>query len=159
MNLRMHSPVFSCGWRHLAILGLLSTSFMAWSQQAQVSGLRGNPTFTNTPHQVREGSAPFVEAYNPDSKLRLAISIKPPKMAEEEAFLQQLKDKSSPNFHKYLSPEQWNARFAPSVKDEQAVVDWAESQGLTVTARYPNRLMVNVEGTVGAIQKALGVAL
>jgi len=44
-------------------------------------------------------------------------------MDEEEAFLKQLKDKSSPNFHNYLSPEEWNARLAPSIQDEQAVED------------------------------------
>jgi Pro-kumamolisin, activation domain/Abnormal spindle-like microcephaly-assoc'd, ASPM-SPD-2-Hydin len=137
----------------LLVLG----SGTAWAQEPQVSGSKNLPAFTNTPRPVREGSAPLVEAYNPASKLRLAISIKAPKMDEEEAFLKQLKDKSSPNFHKYLSPEEWNARFAPSIQDEQAVVDWVTSQGLTVTARYPNRLMVNVEGTVDTIQKALNI--
>ena len=141
-----YSPKVLSIYGCVAALALVCTSVMAWSQQLQVSGLKNLPAFTNTPRQVREGSAPLVEAYNPASKLRLAISIKAPKMAEEEAFLKKLQDKSSPNFHKYLSPDQWNARFAPSVQEEQAVVDWVTSQGLTVTARYPNRLMVNVEG-------------
>ena len=143
----------------IAALTLVCTSVAAWSQQPQVSGLKNPPAFTNTPHQVREGSATLVEAYPIASKLRLAISIKAPKMAEEEAFLKQLQDKISPNFHKYLSPEQWNARFAPAAEDEQAVVDWATSQGLTITARYPNRLMVNVEGTVDQIQKAFNIKI
>ncbi len=152
-----YSPRLLSIYVRVAALALVCTSVMAWSQQPQVSGLKNLPAFTNTPHQVREGSAALVEAYNPASKLRLAISIKAPKMAEEEAFLKQLQDKSSPNFHKYLSPEKWNARFAPSAQDEQAVVDWATSHGLTVTARYPNRLMVNVEGAVDTIQKAFNL--
>ena len=152
-----YSPKVLSIYGCVAALALVCTSVMAWSQQLQVSGLKNLPAFTNTPRQVREGSAPLVEAYNPASKLRLAISIKAPKMAEEEAFLKKLQDKSSPNFHKYLSPDQWNARFAPSVQEEQAVVDWVTSQGLTVTARYPNRLMVNVEGSVDTIQKAFNI--
>ena len=36
-------------------------------------------------------------------------------------------------------------------------MDWVTSQGLTVTARYPNRLMVNVDGTVDTIQKAFNI--
>ena len=141
----------------LALVALCTLA--AWPAHAQVSGLKNLPAFTNTPHQVREGSAALVGAYNPASKLRLAFSIKAPKMAEEEAFLKQLQDKTSPNYHKWLTPAQWNARFAPSVDDEQAVVDWATSQGLTVTARYPNRLMVNVEGTVDTIQKAFNIKI
>jgi hypothetical protein len=50
-------------------------------------------------------------------------------------------------------------RFAPSAEDEQAVVDWAESVGLTVTKRYSDRLIVNVEGTAGTIEKAFGVTI
>jgi hypothetical protein len=154
---RKYSPKKLSTYSCVTALALICTSVIAWSQQVQVPGLKNPPAFTNTPKAVREGSAALVEAYNPASKLRLAISIKAPKMAEEEAFLKQLQDKSSPNFHKYLSPKQWNARFAPSVEDEQAVVDWVTSQGLTVTARYPNRLMVNVEGTVDTIQKAFNI--
>jgi hypothetical protein len=149
-----HIMIISC---FLLVELVVLTSGMAWAQGPQVPGLKNQLTFTNTPRQVREGSVPLVEAYNPASKLRLAISIKAPKMEEEEAFLKQLQDRSSPNFHKYLTPEEWNTRFAPSAQDEQAVVDWLTSQGLTITARYPNRLMVNVEGTVDTIQKALNI--
>ena len=141
----------------LLVALVVLTSAMTWAQEPQVFSSNKLTAFTNTPRQVREASAPLVEAYSPASKLRLAISIKAPKMDEEEAFLKQLKDKSSPNFHKYLTPKQWNTRFAPSVQDEQAVVDWVSSHGLTVTARYPNRLMVDAEGTVDAIQRALNI--
>src|SRR5271165_6205008 len=154
-----YSPKPLSIYGYVAVLALVCTSVMAWSQQPQLSGLKNPPAFTNTPHQVREGLATPVEAYPPASKLRLAISIKAPKRAEAAAFLKQLQDKTSPNYHKWLTPEQWNARFAPSAKDEQAVVDWATSQGLTVTARYPNRLMVNVEGTVDTIQKAFNIKI
>jgi hypothetical protein len=144
----------------LAALLLILAHLTAWSQQPQLSTIRDTALAkSNTPPEVLQGTAKFMHAYEPTSKLRVAIGLKPPHMAAEEKFLQELQDKDSPNFHKYLSPEQWNARFAPSAKDEQAVVDWATSQGLTITARYPNRLMVNVEGTVESIQKALGVTI
>jgi len=80
-------------------------------------------------------------------------------LAEEEELLRELQDKNSPQFHKFLSQEEWNARFAPSREDEQAVVDWAKSQGLTVTQRYPNRLLVDVEAPVASIEKALNVSI
>jgi subtilase family serine protease len=83
----------------------------------------------------------------------------PPRLAEEEEFLQELMTPGSPQFHKFLTPDQWNARFAPSLADEQAVVDWANSQGLTVTHRFPNRLIVDVEAPVPTIEKALQVTI
>ena len=95
--------------------------------------------------------------YNPQQMLRLAIGIKPPHLAEEKQLINQLLDKKSPLFHKFLTLAQWNARFAPSAADEQALVDWAQSQGLTVTQRYPSRLVVDIEGSVDAIQKAFSI--
>src|SRR5277367_36288 len=141
----------------IAIIALCATH-SAWSQQLTLPN--GKPyTPVNTPREVLGGTAKMVQAYDPNSKLRLAISIKAPKMAAEEKLLRQLQDKNSPNYHKWLTPDQWNARFAPAPEDEQAVVDWATSQGLTITARYPNRLMVNVEGTVDTIQKAFNIKI
>jgi hypothetical protein len=80
-------------------------------------------------------------------------------MQEEEEFLSQLQDPNSPQFHQYLSEEEWNQRFAPPAQDEQAVVTWAESQGLRVTQRYSSRLLVDVEAPVAVIEKALNVNL
>ncbi len=91
--------------------------------------------------------------------LRVAFVLAPPHMAEEHQFLEDVQDKQSPMFHKFLSAEEWDVRFAPSAEDEQAVVDWVKSQGLTITNRYPDRLLVNVEAPAGTIEKALGVAL
>src|SRR5277367_1796605 len=142
----------------IAITALCATH-SAWSQQPHISTALPTPRAVNTPMQVMSGTVKLVEPYDPASKLRLAINITPPKMAEEEAFLKELQDRNSPNFKKYLSPEQWNARFAPAPEDEQAVVDWVTSQGLTVTARYPNRLMVDAEGTVDQIQKAFNITI
>jgi len=112
-----------------------------------------------TPRSVREGLATRFSHYNPDQKLRLMLNLQPPHLAEEDKFIKELVTKGSPNFHKFLTQEEWNARFAPSVEDEQAVVEWAQSVGLTVTQRYPNRLLVSVEGTAGTIEKAFGVTI
>jgi|HubBroStandDraft_6_1064221.scaffolds.fasta_scaffold13474_2 hypothetical protein len=155
---------FSSAARMCLFALLASTIFTvtAMAQEAQhrpVLVAPSTPYAINTPKQVVLGTVKPVEAYNPASKLRLAISIKAPKMAEEEDFLKELQDKKSPNFHKYLTPEEWNERFAPASQDEQAVVDWVNGHGLTVTARYPNRLMVDAEGTVDAIQKALNITI
>ncbi|MGA3082987.1 MAG: protease pro-enzyme activation domain-containing protein, partial [Terracidiphilus sp.] len=111
------------------------------------------------PAKVLDGTAIRVDHYNPEQKLRLALAVKAPHMAEEERFIKDLTTKGSPGFHKFLTQDEWNTRFAPAAEDEQAVADWAESVGLTVTRRYPNRLLVEVEGTAGTIEKAFGVTI
>jgi hypothetical protein len=111
------------------------------------------------PQKVLDGTAFRVGRYNPEQKLRLALAIQPPHMVDEEKFIKDLTTKGSPSFHKFLSQSEWNTRFAPTAENEQAVVDWAQSQGLIVTHRYPNRLLVDVEGTANTIEKAFGVII
>lgn len=116
-------------------------------------------TIQQTPSAVREGSAQLSGPFDPQQMLRLVFALQPPHMAEEEAFLRQLQDPKSPQFHQYLSDQQWNERFAPSAQDEQAVVAWAQSQGFTITQRFSNRLLVDVEAPVAVIEKALNVSI
>jgi len=149
-------------WRaQIAVaVGLVVTILMCPSLLAQTSSTLPSPLLvSHTPPQVLDGTAMLVSHYGPEQKLRLVLAVRPPHMAEEEQFLRQLTTKGSPNFHKFLTPEQWNTRFAPSQADEQKVVDWAKSQGLTVTNRYNHRLIVDVEAPVGVIEKAFGVTI
>ena len=118
-----------------------------------------NTLASHTPRQVLDGTAIRVGHYNLEQNLRLVMSIKAPHMAEEEQFLKEQQTKGSPNFHKFLTAEEWNARFAPSAEDEQKVVDWAQSQGLTVTHRYSHRLIVDLEGPASVIEKVFGVTI
>ncbi|HEY5176350.1 MAG TPA: protease pro-enzyme activation domain-containing protein, partial [Terriglobales bacterium] len=99
------------------------------------SAAQQRASLQQTPRAVREGTAQLIGPYDSDQMLRLVFALRPPHLAEEEQFLNQLQDRDSPLFHKYLSDKEWNERFAPSAQDEQAVVAWAQSQGLTITQR------------------------
>ncbi len=111
------------------------------------------------PLAVQNGSAHYLGHYDPQQMLRLAVALKPPHLDEEEQFLRELQDPASPLFHQYLSAAEWNQRFAPSAQDEQAVAAWAQAQGLTITQRFPNRLVVDVEAPVAVIENALAVSI
>jgi len=113
----------------------------------------------HTPGKVVDGTAIRIDHYNTEKKLRLAIFVTPPDLAGEEQLIREQQTKGSPNFHKFLSADEWNARFGPKVEDEQKVVDWANSQGLTVTNRYANRILVDVEAPAGVIEKVLSVTI
>jgi hypothetical protein len=131
-----------------------------WSQQAASSQLStATLTKLRTPPQVVSGDAAVIGHYTASPKLRLTLALKPPHFEEEEQFLRDVQDRKSPQFHQFLSQKEWIARFAPSEADEQAVIDWATSQGLTVTHRFPNRLLVDVEAPVAAIEAALNVTI
>ena len=138
----------------VSLFALLATSPARTQSPEKTIGLP-----EHTPPQVLDGSAIRIGHYNPSQMLRLAIAVTPPHMAEEEQFIHDVTTPNSPIFHQFLSADEWNTRFAPSAEDEQSIVDWAKSQGLTVTARFPNRLDVDLEATAGVIEKAFGVTI
>jgi hypothetical protein len=114
---------------------------------------------SRTPPQVVSGEAQLIGPYTASPKLRLVLALQPPHMEEEQQFLAALQDKKSPLYHQFLTPQEWASRFAPSEQDEQAVVDWATSSGLTISQRYPSRLIVDVEGPIAMIEKAVNVSI
>ena len=73
--------------------------------------------------------------------------------------LQQIYDPASPNFHHYLTPEEFTAQFGPTEQDYQAVIDFARANGLTVIGTHPNRMLLDVSGKAADIEKALHVTL
>ncbi len=73
--------------------------------------------------------------------------------------LRQLYDPASTNYHRFITPDQFAERFGPTEQDYQAVVDFARTHGLTVTAKHPNRTLVSVRGRVAEVERAFHVSL
>ena len=78
--------------------------------------------------------------------LNLAISLPLRNTAELDRLLQQLYDPSSPNYHRYLTPAEFTRMFGPTEEDYQALMDFAQSNGLAVTVTHPNRVVLDVQG-------------
>src|SRR5579872_344102 len=63
-------------------------------------------------------------------------------------------DRSSANYHRWLTPEQFGDRFGIKAADYEAVVSWLESQGLQLEGRARARNWVAFSGTLAAVQSA-----
>ena len=78
--------------------------------------------------------------------------------AEQEAALRQLLDeqqvKSSPNYHQWLTPEQFGKQFGPADADIQAVTDWLTTQGFQVNRVAAGRTVIEFSGTAGQVRQA-----
>jgi hypothetical protein len=92
-------------------------------------------------------------------QLRLAIGLPLRDAAGLDDFIAQLYDPASPNFRRYLTPDEVAVRFGPTEQDYEAVQNFARTNGLTVTATYKNRLVLDVTGPVTAVQRAFHVTL
>ena len=91
--------------------------------------------------------------------LYLAIGLPVRNEAGLDELLRQLYDPRSTNFHKFLTLPEFTARFGPTEQDYQAVTRFAEANGLTVAGTYPNRVVLDVEGSVSNVEQAFHVTL
>ena len=93
------------------------------------------------------------------NRLHLAIGLPLRNPAALDEFLRQVYDPASPNFRRYLTPEQFTERFGPTEQDYQKVIAFARANGLTVTATHGNRVLLDVSGPVTKIERAFHVTL
>ena len=116
--------------------------------------------------QILRGLVPAVVAgLQPEGRLpatdRLSLAIGLP-LRNQQALtqlLQQISDPAHPNYRHYLTPGGFADRFGPTEQDYQAVIAFAQANGLTVTARHPNRTLLDVNGSVADIEKTLRVTM
>jgi subtilase family serine protease len=101
----------------------------------------------------------FDQGAAPDSLPMERILLVLQRSAEQESALRKLLDeqqiKSSPNYHMWLTPEQFGQQFGPAEADIQAVTDWLTSQGFEVNGVAAGRTVIEFSGTAGAVRQAL----
>jgi subtilase family serine protease len=66
--------------------------------------------------------------------------------------LAQQQDRSSPNYHKWLTPAQFADRFGMTRGDIQRVSAWLQSQGFAVTSVANSRNAISFDGTVSQVE-------
>jgi subtilase family serine protease len=114
-------------------------------------------------HHVREavvsGQARLVGALPSDLRLDFAIMLPLRNEAELNNLLQDLYDPNSPFYGRYLTVQEFTDRFGPTREDYNAVVDFAGANGFAVGPAPANRMLVEVNGSVGQIEKAFHLAM
>jgi kumamolisin len=87
----------------------------------------------------------------------LAIALPLHNMAGLNNLISELYDPTDPLYGRYLTPDEFTAQFGPTQSDYDAVIAYCKDHGLTVTGTFPNRMIVDVHGTAGAVQSAFAV--
>src|SRR5262249_35315340 len=108
---------------------------------------------------VSQGRAGFVQHLDSNQSLHLVIGLPLRNQQELNTFLENLYNPSSPNYHQYLSGDQFTKMFGPSEADYNAVIRFAQSHGFVVSGVAPNRLIVEVDATVDTIERAFNVTM
>lgn len=92
-------------------------------------------------------------------RLNLAICLPLRNQAELNELLREIYDPTSARYRQYLTPEQFAEMFGPSKEDYAAVIRFAETNGFTVTATHPNRVVLSISGDVTSVEKAFHLTM
>jgi len=91
--------------------------------------------------------------------LTLVLKRSPQQQQAFEQFLQQLQDRTSPNYHHFLTPVQIGEKFGASLQNIKAVSEWLSAQGLHVDAVANNRMMIDFSGNASQVGAAFGTEM
>jgi subtilase family serine protease len=119
-------------------------------EESNLTVLRGN-TYPLARAQYDRGAAP---ASLPMQRMLLVLKRSPALEASLEALLDQQQDKSSPNYHAWLTPEQFGQQFGPADSDIQAITSWLQLQGFQVARVSKSRTVIEFSGTAAQVQNA-----
>ena len=72
-----------------------------------------------------------------------------------EAFIDALHNPKSPEFHKWLSAQEFGARFGVAASDLDTVQQWLAGHGFQVNFVHPNGMIIDFSGTAGLVKAAL----
>ncbi|HEV3277149.1 MAG TPA: protease pro-enzyme activation domain-containing protein [Terriglobia bacterium] len=90
----------------------------------------------------------------PLEHMLLQLKRAPELEGQFDEYINELSDKSSPNFRHWLTAEQQGERYGLADEDVNTVKDWLASHGFTIGHVYPNRTVIDFSGNAGEVNEA-----
>lgn len=117
--------------------------------------LAGN---TRPQANARNDRGPLPAGFRLDHMI-LILKSAPEEEVALKKFIDELHDKSSSNFHKWLNAYQIGERYGLSEHDIATITGWLRSYGFTVNFVYANRMGIEFSGTAGQISAAFHTSI
>lgn len=118
--------------------------------EAQLATLKGNTHPLARTQFDRGAASPTL----PLDRMLLVLKRSPEQDAALITLLDQQQDKSSPNYHKWLTPEEFGKHFGPADSDIQAVTAWLQTHGFQVDQVSKGRTVIEFSGTAAMVEEA-----
>jgi hypothetical protein len=123
--------------------------------QSRVATLKGNTHPLARPQFDIGGAPPDL----PMDRMLLVLKRTPEQQAVLTKLLDDQQDVNSPNYHKWLTPDEFGREFGPADQDVQTVTSWLQSQDFRVDRVSRGRTVIEFSGDAGHVQQAFGAAI
>ncbi len=149
--------------------GVLALLFTANSASAQVESAPGARTLINqniderNQVELKGNTRAEANAANdrgavaddfPMEHMLLQLRRSPEQEQALQHFVDDLHRPGSPNFHRWITAQEFGARFGLAQQDLDTITRWLGSHGFQVNVVYPNGMVVDFSGTAGQVREA-----
>ena len=91
-----------------------------------------------------------------DESLHMSVTLRLRQTDVLAALISAQQDPQSPDYHRWLTPDEFAARFAPAVEDYRAVADWLQHEGFTLRPMV-STVRIDFSGTVRDVEQTFSV--
>jgi subtilase family serine protease len=156
-----------CPFRKRVVVSISTFLVLAVAAPAQVRNritqniADTEPAMLSAPHPLAraEFDQGRVEGSMKINHASIVFKLSPAQQADLDKLLAEQQDPHSANYRKWLTPEQYAARFGMSDDDLAKVSAWLTSQGLTVEGHSRARTSVFFSGNAAQVESALRTQL
>jgi hypothetical protein len=138
------------------LLSLSGTGTAHAQASPRITGEVGSSAMVSLPGQVHPWArAEFdrgVAPANLSGRMLLVLKRSPEQESALQALIASQQDPTSPNYHKWLTPEDFGKRFGVADSDVQTVTSYLSSQGMSVGQVHSNHMAIEVSATAGQIR-------
>jgi subtilase family serine protease len=163
----MNTPLLKSFGASLFALAILFTGSALAPAQKPVA--RITSPIDNTSRAMLTGSRPpralsanDVGVLSPDTQLQgmmLVFNRTAAQQADLDALIAAQQNPSSPQYHQWLTPAQFGARFGVADSDLAAAQSWLQQQGFTVDSVANSRDRIHFSGTAAQVNGAFATSL
>src|SRR5215469_3280096 len=118
--------------------------------ETQLARLKGNVHPLARPEFNRGPAADST----PMSRMLLVLQRSPEQEAALQTLLGEQQAKDSPNYHNWLTPQQFGAQFGPADADIQTVTTWLTQRGFQGIKVAAGRTVIEFSGSAGQVRNA-----
>jgi subtilase family serine protease len=92
-------------------------------------------------------------------QITVTVWLKHHNQAAFDELVREMYDKSSPNYHHFLTLDQYHANFSPTIQEAALVLEYLTNHNLTISGTDKNNHYISAQGRVADVQEAFKVRI
>ena len=140
-----------------------SPQSQTWERPGRITQAIDSTQLVRLPGGVRAdlAAAPDLGPVEDELPLRLSLVLQrsPEQQAELDNLLARQQQPTAPEYHQWLTAQEFGARFGASPDDIGKITGWLESQGMRVNGVMNNALLIDFSATAGQVREVFGTQL